>query len=174
MSQASDSRLALLRNPDFTRYMSARFLSSLAVQMQTVAVGWQVYEVTHDPLDLGLIGLSQFLPFVLLILPAGHLADTRDRRRILALCFALMFVCAALLFAFSWHGLASARPVFAVMVLFGVARAFAMPSGQALLPNLVDREHFGTAVALNSSLWQATTRPSLSSRVAADISAPAW
>jgi MFS family permease len=157
MSQATDPRLALLRNPDFTRYLSARFLSSLAVQMQTVAVGWQVYAVTHDPLDLGLIGLSQFLPFIVLILPAGHLADTRDRRRILALCFALMWICAALLLAFSWHGLSSARPVFAVMVLFGVARAFAMPAGQALLPNLVDREHFGVAVALNSSLWQVTT-----------------
>lgn len=157
MSASIDPRRALLRNPDFARYLAARFLSSLAVQMQTVAVGWQVYEVTRDPLDLGLIGLSQFLPFVLLILPAGHLADTRDRRRILAACFGLMWLCAGLLLALSWHGLASARPVFAVMVLFGVARAFAMPAGQALLPNLVDREHFGMAVALNSSLWQVTT-----------------
>ena len=157
MSQPRDPRLALLGNRDFTRYLSARFLSSLAVQMQTVAVGWQVYQVTHDPLDLGLIGLSQFLPFILLILPAGHLADTRDRRRILALCFALMWLCAVLLLALAWHGLTSAWPVFAVMVLFGVARAFAMPTGQALLPNLVDREHFSTAVALNSSLWQVTT-----------------
>ena len=157
MSASPDPRRALLANPDFTRYLGARFLASLAVQMQTVAVGWQVYQVTHDPLDLGLIGLSQFLPFVVLILPAGHLADTSDRRRILAACFALMWLCAALLLALSWHGLTSARPVFAVMVLFGVARAFAMPTGQALLPNLVDREHFGPAVALNSSLWQVST-----------------
>jgi len=157
MSDSPDPRRALLRNPDFTRYLAARFLSSLAVQMQTVAVGWQVYQVTRDPLDLGLIGLSQFLPFIVLILPAGHAADTRDRRRILAACFALMWLCAALLLVFAWRGLASAWPVFAVMVLFGVARAFAMPAGQALLPNLVDREHFGTAVALNSSLWQVTT-----------------
>lgn len=157
MSASSDPRRALFRNPDFTRYLAARFLSSVAVQMQTVAVGWQVYQVTRDPLDLGLIGLSQFLPFVVLILPAGHFADTRDRRRILAACFALMWLCAALLLAFSWRGLASAWPVFAVMVLFGIARAFAMPTGQALLPNLVDREHFGTAVALNSSLWQVST-----------------
>ncbi len=157
MSATTDARRALLGNRDFTRYLAARFLSSLAVQMQTVAVGWQVYQVTRDPLDLGLIGLSQFLPFVVLILPAGHFADTRDRRRILAGCFALMWLCAALLLLFAWRGLASAGPVFAVMVLFGVARAFAMPTGQALLPNLVDREHFGTAVALNSSLWQVTT-----------------
>ena len=157
MSAPSDPRRALFRNPDFTRYLASRFLSSLAVQMQTVAVGWQVYQVTHDPLDLGLIGLSQFLPFIVLILPAGHFADTRDRRRILAACFGLMWLCAALLLAFAWRGLTSAWPVFGVMVLFGVARAFAMPTGQALLPNLVDREHFGTAVALNSSLWQVTT-----------------
>jgi MFS family permease len=116
-----------------------------------------VYEVTRDPLDLGLIGLSQFLPFVLLVLPAGHVADRYDRRRILAACFALECVCALLLLAFAARGLDSARPVFAVMVLFGIARAFAMPTGQALLPNLVTRAHFGTAVALNTSTWQVST-----------------
>ena len=150
-------RYAVLRNRDFTAFLAARFLATLAVQMQTVAVGWQVYEVTRDPLDLGLVGLSQFLPFVLLVLPAGHLADSRDRRRILAACFALEAVCALLLLAFAARGLSSAAPVFAVMVLFGTARAFAMPTGQALLPNLVDREQFGTAVALNSSTWQVAT-----------------
>ncbi len=89
MGTRSDSRLAVLRNRDFSLYLTARFLGTLAVQMQTVAVGWQVYEVTRDPLDLGLIGLSQFLPFVLLILPAGQLADSRDRRRIITACYAL-------------------------------------------------------------------------------------
>ena len=150
-------RYAVLRNRDFTAFLAARFLATLAVQMQTVAVGWQVYEVTRDPLDLGLVGLSQFLPFVLLVLPAGQLADSRDRRRILAACFALEAVCALLLLAFAARGLSSAAPVFAVMVLFGTARAFAMPTGQALLPNLVGREQFGTAVALNSSTWQVAT-----------------
>jgi MFS family permease len=153
----SDHRLALLRNADFTRYVAARFLGSLAVQMQTVAVGWQVYEVTRSPLDLGLIGLSQFLPFVLLILPAGHFADTRDRRRILVGCYAVLLLCSLLLWFFSWRGLHSAWPVFGIMTLYGVARAFAMPASQALLPNLVAREHFGTAVAFNSSLWQVST-----------------
>jgi len=157
MNASADPRRAVLRNRDFTRFIAARFLATLAVQMQTVAVGWQVYEVTRNPLDLGLIGLSQFLPFVLLILPAGHLADSRDRRRILAVCFALECLCALLLLAFAARGLDSARPVFAVMVLFGVARAFAMPTGQALLPNLVPRAQFGTAVALNSSTWQVAT-----------------
>ena len=123
MSTPTDPRRALWRNREFTRFITARFLATLAVQMQTVAVGWQVYSVTRDPFDLGLVGLSQFLPFVLLILPAGHLADSRDRRRILATCFALECVCALLLLAFAVHGLESARPVFAVMVLFGIARA---------------------------------------------------
>ena len=157
MSQRIDPRRALLGNREFARFIVARFLATLAVQMQTVAVGWQVYEVTRDPLDLGLVGLSQFLPFVLLILPAGHVADSHDRRRILAVCFALECLCALLLLAFAAQGLESARPVFAVMVLFGIARAFAMPTGQALLPNLVPREQFGTAVALNSSTWQVAT-----------------
>jgi MFS family permease len=157
MSQASAARSALLRNPDFRRYIATRFLGSLAVQMQTVAVGWQVYDVTRDPLDLGLIGLSQFVPFVLLVLPAGHLADRQDRRRILVGCYALMLACALLLLGFAWRGLTSAWPVFAAMTLFGVARAFAMPTSQALLPNLVGREHFGAAVALNTSVWQVTT-----------------
>jgi MFS family permease len=157
MSLPVDPRRALLRNRDFACFLSARFLASLAVQMQTVAVGWQVYEVTRDPLDLGLIGLSQFLPFVLLVLPAGHLADSHDRRRILAVCFAVECLCALLLLALAARGMDSARPVFAVMVLFGMARAFAMPTGQALLPNLVPRAQFGTAVALNSSTWQIST-----------------
>lgn len=154
MDEEVSRRSAILRNADFTRFIAARFLASLAVQMQAVAVGWQVYEVTRDPLDLGLVGLSQFLPFVVLILPAGHLADNHDRRRIVSVCFALQCLCALLLLAFAWRGLASAWPVFAVMVLFGIARAFSMPTGQALLPNLVPREQFATAVAINSSTWQ--------------------
>jgi len=157
MQGRDDSRRALFRNRDFAFFLSARFLATLAVQMQTVAVGWQVYAVTRDPLDLGLIGLSQFLPFVLLVLPAGHVADRLDRRRILAACFALECLCALLLLAFAARGLDSARPVFAVMVLFGMARAFAMPTGQALLPNLVPRAQFGTAIALNTSTWQVST-----------------
>ncbi len=84
----------LLNHPGFMRFLSARLLASVAVQMQTVAVGWQIYAITGNPLDLGLIGLSQFLPFVLLVLPAGHIADRHDRARILALCIALEFLCA--------------------------------------------------------------------------------
>ena len=157
MSARGANRLAVFGNRDFSLYLVARFLGTLAVQMQTVAVGWQVYEVTRDPLDLGLIGLSQFLPFVLSILPAGHLADSRDRRRIVTACYVLECVCALLLLAIALRGLTEATPVFGVMTLFGIARAFQMPTGQALLPNLVPREQFGGAVAINSSTWQIAT-----------------
>jgi MFS family permease len=129
----------------------------VGVQMQTVAVGWQVYEITRDPLDLGLIGLSQFLPFVVLVLPAGHVADRHNRQKVLAACYALELVCALLLLAFTLSGLAVVWPVFAVMVLFGVARAFSMPAGQALLPNVVPPSLFSRAVAVNSTTWQLST-----------------
>lgn len=147
----------LLAHPGFARFLTARLAVSIAVQMQTVAIGWQIYAITHDPLDLGLIGLSQFLPFVLLVLPAGQVADRRNRARILTACYALEFLCALLLLAFTHSGLTVVWPVFAVMVLFGVARAFSMPAGQAMLPNLVPLEHFSRAVAVNSSTWQLST-----------------
>ena len=83
--RASRGRPPALAHVDFRRYLAARFVVALATQMLVVAVGFQVYDVTRNPLDLGLVGLSQFLPFVLLILPAGHLADAYDRRRMLAL-----------------------------------------------------------------------------------------
>ena len=147
----------LLQYPAFTRFLSARLLASVAVQMQTVAVGWQVYAITGNPLDLGLIGLSQFLPFVLLVLPAGHVADRHNRALILASCIALEFFCALALLAFTLSGLAVVWPVFAVMVVFGVARAFSMPAGQAIMPNLVPPALFSRAVAVNSSTWQLST-----------------
>lgn len=125
--------------------------------MQLVAVGWQVYDITRDPLDLGLIGLSQFLPFVLLILPAGHVADSGRRERLLAFCYAAECLCAAALLGLTLQGSTGVWPVLGVMVLFGAARAFAMPTGQALLPNLVPATLFGRAVAINSSTWQLST-----------------
>jgi MFS family permease len=125
--------------------------------MQTVAVGWQVYSIRHDPLDLGLVGLSQFLPFIPLVLIAGHAADRFNRRKILAACYSIQVVCALLLLAFTLKGLHVVWPVFAVMVLFGIARAFSMPSSQAIVPTLVPIESFGNAVALSSSSFQVAT-----------------
>lgn len=157
MNDSRPGALSALRHPNFTRFLSARFLTVFAVQMQSVAVGWQVYSLSGDPLDLGLIGLSQFLPFVVLVLPAGHVADRFQRQRILSLCYATELLCAVLLLGFTMTGLTEVWPVFATMVLFGVARAFSMPTSQALIPNLVPLESFGNAVALNSSTFQVAT-----------------
>jgi MFS family permease len=146
-----------LRYPSFSRFLIARFLATLAAQMQSVAVGWQVYALTHDPLDLGLIGLAQFLPFIVLVLVAGQVADRFDRRRILTLCYAAEVLCGVLLLGFTLSGLTVVWPVFSVMVLFGAARAFSMPASQAITPNLVPLAGFGNAVALNSSTFQLAT-----------------
>ncbi len=132
-------------------------MGTVAVQMQTVAVGWQVYSLRHSPLDLGLVGLSQFVPFIPLVLLAGHAADHFNRRRILALCYAIQVLCALLLLAFTLSARREVWPVFAVMVLFGIARAFALPASQAVVPTLVPVESFGNAVALSSSSFQIAT-----------------
>ena len=137
--------------PNFRNVVIAKFCTTFAVQMQSVAIGWQVYEITGDPLDLGLIGLAQFLPFVMLILPAGQVADRLNRRLILSLCYTTEAVCAGLLLMLTFIGIQSVWPVLAVLVLFGSARAFSQPASQAITPNLVPPAAFPNAVALNSS-----------------------
>jgi MFS family permease len=156
-TSSSSPPISLAHEPAFLAYLLARCFGTLAVQMQTVAVGWQVYAATSNPLDLGLIGLSQFLPFVLLILPAGHAADHYDRGRILTSCYFLNMMSAIALLTFSILGVHAVGPVFAVMTLFGVTRAFAMPSAQALVPNLVRPELFAKATAVNSTVFQVCT-----------------
>lgn len=136
---------------DFRRYLAARFVVSMASQMLIVAVGFQVYDVTGDPLYLGLVGLSQFLPFILLVLPAGHAADAYDRRRILAATNAVLVVVALSLAGISLAGVTDATPILAIMALYGAARAFSAPASQSLVPNLVPEGDFGNAVALSSS-----------------------
>jgi len=155
--EPADDRLAVLRHPDLRRYLAARFLVGMAAQVQTVAVGWQVFSVSGDPFDLGLVALSQFLPFILLILPAGHVADRYDRRRVQLATYVILALCAAILLALAINGIEDLAPVFGVMVLFGVARAFNQPTSQALLPNLASGAAFPRAVALNSSLGQIAT-----------------
>ena len=157
MIKAGEPSPSALTYVNFRHYASARFLTTLAVQMQSVAIGWQVYEMTRNPLDLGLIGLAQFLPFVLLVLPAGQVADRINRKLILTLCYGVETLCALLLLTWSLSSADVVRPVFAVLVLFGCARAFAMPTSQAITPNLVPRVAFPNAVALNSSMGHIAT-----------------
>jgi len=140
----------VLRYRDYAVYAAARFLNSLGWGMLSVAVGWQVYQLTHSALLLGLMGLSQFLPFVLLVLPAGHVADRSDRRLVLVAAYAIQSACSGVLLLFTLSGSTQVWPIFAAMILAGSARAFSMPTTQAMVPNLVPPEVFPKALAFNS------------------------
>ena len=144
----------LLAQRDFVHYAAARFLATLAWQMLAVAVGWQTYEVTRDPLALGLVGLVQFVPFCLLVLPAGQIADLADKRFVLIGAYACEVLSASVLLWFTLQGARVAWPIFVAMAFFGAGRAFWMPTGQAITPSLVPSALFPRAVALNSTLFQ--------------------
>ncbi|MGO4835298.1 MFS transporter, partial [Rhizobiaceae sp. 2RAB30] len=150
-------RFAAFRHGAFLRYWLARFLATFSTQIVSVAVGWQIYDLTRDPFDLGLVGVIQFAPALLLVLVTGAVADRFGRRLIMALAAALEAVCALALFLLSWHGLVGPGPVFAVLVVFGIARAFFAPASASLVANLVPPEDFANAVAWNSTAWQTAT-----------------
>ncbi len=137
--------------------MTARFVTVIATEMQAVAVAWQIYSTTHRPLDLGLVGLAQFAPGVLLFLIAGHTADRLPRQRIIATCYGAFAVCSALLLALALHGIATVWPIYAVLLGNGVVRAFNGPAGQAFTPLLVSPEDFPNAITWGSSIFQAAT-----------------
>jgi len=155
-NSGSSARVAF-RYPNFVLFMSARFLSGVSSEMISVAVGWQIYGLTHRPLDLGLVGLAQFAPAVLLFLVAGHTADRHSRQRILQVCYVSFSLCALALLILTLRGLASAWPIYAVLLANGVVRAFNGPTGQAFLPQLVAPEHFPNAVTWSSSFFQVAT-----------------
>jgi MFS family permease len=146
---------AAFQYPGFRYFMTARFLVTASTEMQSVAIGWQVYNLTHRPRDLGLAGLAQFLPGILLFLVAGHTADRLPRQRILQACYAAFSVISLLLAALTLRGLDSVWPVYAVLLLNGTVRAFHMPTGQAFLPQLVKESDFPNAVAWSASIFQA-------------------
>src|ERR1700686_3147864 len=108
--------------------MTARFLAAASSEMQAVAVAWQIYGITHRPLDLGLVGLAQFLPGILLFLIAGHTADRLPRLRILQSCAAAFSLCSLLLVWLTLRGLGSVYPIYFVLLLNGVVRAFNGPA----------------------------------------------
>jgi MFS family permease len=146
--------LAAFRYVDFVLYQIERFSVVAALEMQSVAVGWQVYEITRRPLDLGYVGLAQFLPNVFLFLLAGHVADRFSRKNLLLICNLGFVVCSALLIEITRIGPHNVRPIYAVLVLLGIARAFNSPAGRSLLPALVPIEVFPNAVAWNSTTYQ--------------------
>ena len=148
---------AAFRSRDFRLFSASRLLSIMALQMQNVAVGWLVYDLTRSAFALGLVGLAAFVPALALVLVTGHVADAFDRRLIMLIAHAATALSAAGLVLFAALGADAALPVYGLVALAGTARAFGLPAQQALLPLLVPREDFGNAVAWNSSVNQTAT-----------------
>lgn len=145
---------SVLRLRDYRLFLSGRFLGTLGSQIQSVAVGWQIYDITHSATALGLVGLAQFLPMVLLMLPAGDIADRVDRRIIAAVSYSLQAVAIALLMLLTHLEEHTAWPFYLVLVLTGVSRAFAGPALRSFVPLLVSKEQLPRAVAISSSTFQ--------------------
>ena len=143
--------------PDFVLFQLARLIVVLGLEMQSVAVGWQVYEITRQPLALGFVGLAQFLPAILLFLVSGHAADRFDRRKLLTLCYAGFALCSGLLLYATYFRADSVSPIYVLLVLNGVVRSFSGPASRAILSHLVREEHFPNAVAWNATVFQTAT-----------------
>ncbi|NEJ70137.1 MFS transporter [Rhizobium phaseoli] len=147
-------RFAAFRHSSYTRFFLARFLLSFSQQIVSVAVGWQMYDQTGSAIYLGLIGLVQFLPSLLLMLVTGSVADRYNRRAIAALCSLVSALCTLALLVMTAMGTFTPLPVFAVLLIFGIERAFMSPAVQSLAPNLVPEQDLSNAIAWNSSSWQ--------------------
>jgi MFS family permease len=140
----------LLHNRPFLLYFIARIFSNFARQIVAVAVGWQVYLITHSAWHLGMVGLAQFLPTLLLTLHAGHAADRYNRKTIVQICQFLEGLAAAYLAWGSLAGWITVRDIYIASVLFGACNAFARPAGAAMLPSIVPISLLQQATALAS------------------------
>lgn len=149
-----DDRFAAFRRIGYRRYWASRFLTTFAALIVSVAVGWQVYDITREPIYLGLVGLSQFLPALVLVLVTGAAADRFGRRFIMAVSDFVEALCVVALLFLTITGTENVWLFFPVLALFGTARAFHAPAAAALVANVVPKSVFANAVAWNSSAWQ--------------------
>ncbi len=139
---------------DFRLYQYARVAAILGAEAQSVAVAWQVYSLTHRALDLGYTGLALFLPGLIFLLPAGHVADKFDRRHIILVCYALQCFCTVALLAIALLHLNNILAIYSVLFLIGTGRAFSGPASSAFLPQIVPPEHFVNAVTWGAATFQ--------------------
>ena len=155
---------AAWRYPEFTSFVSGKLLLTIAVQMQAIVASWMIYERTRDPLSLGLIGLTEAIPAIMLALPGGHLADRVSRWKILLLTTFLMLLASVLLaiYTFGFRD-AGIWPIYTVIFLVGVARGFYNPAQSSLWPQLLQRKDYVNGSVWNSSMWEtgAVTGPAL-------------
>lgn len=153
----SDSVSYLLSHRPFVRFWAARVSGSAANQMLMVAVAWQMYDLTHRAWDLGLVGLAQFVPALLMTLPAGQIVDRFHRGKIFSACMALQTVIVCVLLFATYVGSVSRELILVMSVMLGVARAFQLPAQQAIIPQLVPMALLSKAIALSSSGLQVAT-----------------
>jgi len=159
MSQSSENPYAALQIRDFRFFILARLFVTLAIMVQAVVVGWQVYEITKDPLSLGLIGLAEAIPAITVSLYAGHLADVVQRKKIILVCVITLVLCSMALLYFTMDLGAfilaqGALPIYTVIFLSGIARGFLSPANFSFMPQLVDRKLYQNAIVWNSTLWE--------------------
>ncbi|TAE49704.1 MAG: MFS transporter [Bacteroidetes bacterium] len=148
----------VLRIPDYRNYLIARTLTTLGINMLGTTVGWQIYEITQDTLSLGLIGLAEFLPFLLLTLVGGYIADLFDRRSIMITCIALYSLCAASLFYISWNtslvlDTYGATPIYFIIGLTGLIRGFLSPAQTAFAAQLIPAPMLTSAITWSTMSW---------------------
>src|SRR6202789_1230705 len=142
------------RHLPFLHYFASRSLSEISYQIAAVAVGWQIYALTHSALDLGIAGLVQFAPRALLMFPAGHVADRYARNRVILACSTLEALAAAYLAWSSYTGQVTVLAIYAALAVFGVASAFDSPASAALLPAVTSAERLQQGTALSTGAWQ--------------------
>lgn len=156
-STRASTRFVAFQHRDYRLFFCSRLLNGLAVQMVDVAVAWLIYDITGSALALGMIGLAIFLPNILFLLVAGHVADRFDRRLVLAIAYTVTTCASSCLLLAVYYDALTPPLIFALVVMIGTARAFASPASSAIAPTLVPREHFANAVAMNSSANQVAT-----------------
>ena len=158
-SSAPHNPYAAIQVRDFRLFILSKLFITLAVMIQAVVVGWQVYEITKDPLSLGLIGLAEAVPAIVVSLYAGHLADVVERKKIITLCVTILVLCSTALLFFTLnpgafilsHG---AMPIYSVIFVSGLARGFLSPATFSFMPQLITRELYQNAITWNSTVWE--------------------
>lgn len=143
-----------LKHKGYAAFLLAKFLANFAVQMLVVAVAWQIYDITRDPVHLGLVGLVEFLPPLLLVTFTGAASDRFSRRNVMLFCLAGEALATGILLALTLLDLREVLPIYGALVLLAIARAFFAPAQQAIVTNLVPRRDLASAIAANSAIWQ--------------------
>lgn len=168
MSQNNRDPYAVLRIPEFRNFQLSRFTLTFAIQLAETIIGWKVYEITHDKLALGLIGLSEALPFISTALYSGHAADTYNRYKIVRITMVVMLLCFAAITAFMVNDAHVLRqfglmPLYIAIGVSGIARAFMAPCMQSIIPRILPRELYANGATWGSNVWQtaAVTGPAV-------------